>query len=252
MAKADTLRSLHVPGKPLVLPNAWDAASAKTLEAAGFAALATSSAAVAESLGFKDGENTPPDEMFAAVARIASAVDVPVTADIEHGYGLSPNEIVRRLVDAGAVGCNLEDSTAATKELFPAEDQAQWLSEVRAAADDVGVPIVINARVDVHLRGWGEGDERSAEAVRRGRLYLDAGVDCVYPIFLNDAPELTSFVEGVGGPVNAVFLPGSSIAELAGCGVARISFGSGLHQAAHAWLDRMAKRIRAGEDPYSP
>ena len=250
-SRAQLLRSLHRPGDPVVLPNAWDASSARTFVEAGFKAIATSSGAVAQVLGYADGEDAPPDEVFDAIGRIARTVDVPVTADIERGYGLDPKEIVARLVAVGAVGCNLEDSFPATRELVPLDEQVDWLRAVRAAADATGVPIVLNARVDVHLRKWGEGEERLAEAVTRSRSYIDAGADSVYPIFLNDADELRTLVEQVGAPVNAVFLPGSSIADFAQLGVARVSFGSGLHQASDAALKKMAERIAAGEDPYS-
>lgn len=251
VAKADELRSLHVPGDPIVLPNAWDAASAATLAGAGFAALATSSGAVAEALGYADGEQTPPDEMFAAIKRIVHAVDLPVTADIERGYGLDPSEIVDRLVEAGAIGCNLEDSYAASRELIDAEEQARWLSLVRTEADRSGVPLVLNARVDVHLRKWGAPEKRMDEAARRGRLYLEAGADCVYPIFLNDPDELKRFVDGVGGAVNVVFLPkGLSLKEMAACGVARVTFGSGLFDASRTWLSSAAASISKGESPY--
>jgi 2-methylisocitrate lyase-like PEP mutase family enzyme len=251
VSKAERLRSLHVPGNPVVLPNAWDASSAKTLAAAGFAALATSSSAVAEALGYSDGEATPADEMFAAVARIVRSVDAPVTADIERGYKLPPDEIVERLIAAGAVGCNLEDSNPATDELIDGDEQAKWLGEVRASADERGVPIVINARVDVHLRKWGDPEARLDEAISRARSYLEAGADCVYPILLNDSAELGRFVEQVGGPVNVVFLPGSSIAEFASLGVARVSFGSGLHDLVLSRLGSAAEKILEGRDPYS-
>ena len=248
--KAEALRALHVPGDPLVLPNAWDASSATVLADEGFPAVATSSGAVADSLGFSDGEATPPDEMFAAVRRIAGAVEVPVTADIERGYGLEPKEIVQRLTDAGAVGCNLEDSDPATHALIDIDEHADWLSQVRAAADEAGVPIVINARIDVHLRAWGEPGGRLPEAIERGRRYLAAGADCVYPIFLNEHSELSRFVHEVAGPVNVVFLPKGSLHELKTLGVARISFGSGLNQAGQALLSRLAKKIARGESPY--
>lgn len=250
-AKAELLKSLHVPERPVVLPNAWDASSAQTLAGAGFGALATSSGAVASVLGYADGEATPPDEMFAAVERISNAVSVPVTADIERGYGLEPAEIAARLLAAGAVGCNIEDSDPESHELVPAEEQAERLAQVRAAAGAAGVSIVLNARVDVHLRKWGDPGARLDEAVRRARLYLEAGADCVYPIFLNEPAELRRFVDAVEGPVNAVFLPKSlSIGELAECGVARITFGSGLHLAASAWLKSAAAAIVRGESPY--
>jgi 2-methylisocitrate lyase-like PEP mutase family enzyme len=250
-SKAEALRLLHRPGNPVVLPNAWDASSAQTFQEAGFKAVATSSGAVAAALGYEDGEKTPADEMFAAIARIARSVDIPVTADIERGYQLDPEEIAQRLLDAGAVGCNLEDSDAATKELVAMDEQAGWLGRVRDAAAALGVPIVLNARVDVHLRKWGEPEQRLEQAVSRAERYIAAGADCVYPIFLNDPPELQAFVAGVGAPVNAVFVPGSSISSFASLGVARVTFGSGLYQATEGRLKEMAGRIAAEEDPYA-
>jgi 2-methylisocitrate lyase-like PEP mutase family enzyme len=250
VASAESLRALHVPGDPVVLPNAWDAASARVLAEAGFAALATSSGAVARALGYEDGHKTPPDEMFGAIARITRAVDLPVTADIERGYDLEPKEIVERLVDAGAVGCNLEDSDPLSKELIDLDEQAEWLRDIRSAASDAAVPIVVNARVDVHLRKWGDEGSRLETAVERGMRYLEAGADCVYPIFLNDPAEVKSFVDGVRGNVNVVFLPGSTRAGLASTGVARISLGSGLHDASMQWLKGAAAKLAAGDDPY--
>ena len=250
-AKAERLRSLHVPGDPVVLPNAWDASSAGVFAEAGFFALATSSGAVAAALGYPDGEGAPADEMFDAIARIARSVDVPVSADIERGYGLAPDEIADRLLSAGAVGCNLEDSDPRSHQLVPAEDQAARLRALREACDQAGVPVVLNARVDVHLRNWGDAHDRLGEAVRRARLYLEAGADCVYPIFLNERDELRHFVHDAGGAVNAVFLPhGSSISAMASLGVARITFGSGLHRATNVWLSSLAGRITDGHSPY--
>jgi 2-methylisocitrate lyase-like PEP mutase family enzyme len=244
---AERLRALHVPGQPVVLPNAWDVTSARVFEKAGFPAVATSSSAVARSLGYEDGEQTPAGEMFGAIERITRAVGVPVTADIERGYGLEPDEIVHRVLDAGAVGCNLEDSDPPTGELVDAPVQAEWLGRVRAAADRAGVPLVLNARVDVHLKEWGEPDDRMSEAIRRGRAYLDAGATCVYPIGLGSVDEIDELTSGVGGPVNVVFLPGGpSLDDLARVGVARVSFGGGLHMAMKAVL----RRIREGFDPY--
>jgi 2-methylisocitrate lyase-like PEP mutase family enzyme len=248
--RADQLRTLHVPGKPLVLPNVWDAAGARAVVAAGFPAVATASAAVAPSLGYEDHEGTPPDEMFAAVARIAGAVAVPVTADIERGYRLPAGEIAARLVAAGAVGCNLEDSDARTGELVPVEEQAQLLAGVRAAAPQ----LVINARVDVFLHGSGSREERVAEAVRRGKAYAEAGADCVYPLVVDglDLAEARALVEGIGVPVNVAFLPGGpSLAELAEAGVARISFGPGLFRLLQGHLEAALRTIAAGGNPYT-
>jgi 2-methylisocitrate lyase-like PEP mutase family enzyme len=249
---ARRLRSLHVPGDPVVLPNAWDVTSALVFEREGFPAIATSSSAVASSLGYDDGELTPADEMFAAVERIVRAVAVPVTADVERGYGLVPEELVGRLVDAGAAGCNLEDSQPRSGELVDAATQAEWLSAVNDAALATGVPLVVNARIDIHLREWGDPAGRMPAAVARGRAYLEAGAACVYPIGLTSLDEITEFARAVEGPVNALFRPeGPSLRDLAGAGVARVTFGGGLHLAMRHLLKRAAARVRAGDDPYA-
>ncbi|MCW3841115.1 isocitrate lyase/phosphoenolpyruvate mutase family protein [Micromonospora yasonensis] len=245
--RAAALRALHRPGDPLILPNAWDPGSARAVVAAGFSAVATSSGAVAETLGHADGEGTPVDEMFAAVGRIAAAVTVPVTADLERGYGLRPAELVERLLAAGAVGCNIEDSDPRTRELYDVEEQADLLAGIRAAARTAGVDLVLNARVDVHLRAYGPAEGRLAEAVRRGRGYLAAGADSVYPIMLADPEQIRGFVAEVAAPVNVLARPGAPApAELAALGVARVSYGSGVYAAARARTVEMLTAIRAG------
>jgi 2-methylisocitrate lyase-like PEP mutase family enzyme len=216
---AALLRSLHMPGDPLVLPNVWDAGTARQVVAAGCPVVATSSAAVAESLGYADHEDTPIDEVFAAVRRITKAVDVPVTVDAEAGYGLPAAEFVARLLDAGAVGCNLEDTDHRTGTLVPRDRQASWLADVRAAA---GPDLVLNARVDVFLGGF-PGDALAA-GVERATAYVAAGADCVYPILLG-GPALATFVAAVPGPVNAGLPEDGSVADLAAAGVARTSLG---------------------------
>jgi 2-methylisocitrate lyase-like PEP mutase family enzyme len=201
---AATLRALHVPGDPVLLPNAWDAASARLVENAGFPVVATGSAAVADALGFADHHGTPPDEMFAAVRRIASSVGVPVTADVEAGYGLPPAELAGRLADAGAVGCNLEDTDHANGTLVEPARQADYLAALRSANGD----LVINARIDVFI---GAEDERAVldDAVARAGTYLAAGADCVYPILVRDRSVLETFLAEVRpAPVNVVHLPG--------------------------------------------
>ncbi|MER7458634.1 isocitrate lyase/phosphoenolpyruvate mutase family protein [Micromonospora sp. NPDC126480] len=249
---AATLRALHRPGDPLVLPNAWDPGSARAVAEAGFPAVATSSAAVAESLGHADGEATPADEMFAAVARIARAVAVPVTADLERGYGLRPVELVERLLAAGAVGLNLEDSDPRTGVLVDVAEQEDLLAGVRAAAGASGVPVVLNARVDVFLHSTGDPTERLVVAVDRARRYLAAGADCVYPILLADPAALRSLVDAVGAPVNALARPGApGVAELAALGVARVSFGSGVYRASRARVTDLLAAVRAGRDPFA-
>jgi len=224
-ASAEDFRALHHGGTPLILPNAWDPVSARIVADAGFAAVATSSGAVARVLGYDDGQLTPATEMFTAVARIARAVDVPVTADMEAGYGLPAKEFVDRLLEAGAVGCNLEDSVDG--QLVDPAQQADYLAEVRAAA---GADLVINARIDTFVRPGADGAGAVAEAVRRGREYRRAGADCTYPIA---APTevLPELVSGIGGPLNAHAAPGGpTAAELITAGATRISYGTSLHR----------------------
>lgn len=221
---AELFRALHhgrPGGTPLVLPNAWDPVSARLVADAGFAAVATSSGAVARVLGYDDGQLTPPATMFAAVGRIARAVDVPVTADMEAGYGLAPREFAERLLETGVVGCNLEDSVGG--ELVDVARQADYLAEVRAAA---GAELVINARVDTFVL---QLDDAADEAVRRGREYRRAGADCVYPI-LAPLDQLKLVAEGVGGPINGhAMVAGPNAAELAAAGATRISYGTSVH-----------------------
>ncbi|MFE7709426.1 isocitrate lyase/phosphoenolpyruvate mutase family protein [Streptomyces sp. NPDC057486] len=237
------LRALHhgrAPGDPLVLPGPWDAASARVFADAGFPALATPSAGVAASLGYEDGA-TPAAEMFAAVARIVRAVPVPVSADIEAGYGLPPKELVERLLATGAVGCNLEDS--ADGVLLDPQRQADRLAEVRAVA---GEDLFVNARVDTYVRGVPEGTDQEAETIARARLYAAAGADCVYPIAA--PPEsLPRLAAAVAAPLNALALPdGPTPRRLGELGATRITFGPGLQRRAMAAVREMADRLHAG------
>src|SRR5919109_569631 len=230
--RCDLLRSLHRPGAPLLLPNAWDVATARAVVAAGFPVVATTSGGVAAALGYEDHEGAPGDEMLAAAARIARGVDVPVTVDAEAGYGMEPAELVAALRSAGAAGCNLEDTDYATGRLRDPDRHAEWLRAVREAASQQGYGLVINARIDVFLHpflagaGPGTQDELVPEALERASAYLEAGVDCVFPITLWETDALRRFMSEVGGPVNVVRLPQApSLAELAALGVARVSWG---------------------------
>jgi 2-methylisocitrate lyase-like PEP mutase family enzyme len=244
---AARLRALHVPGTPLLLPNVWDAASARLVEAAGFPVVATGSAAVAESLGYPDHEGAPAGEMFAAAARIAGAVGVPVTVDVEAGYGLSPAALAARLADAGAVGCNLEDTDHATGELADPARQASRIAALRAAAPE----LVINARVDVFLRA---GDQHAVlkEGIARAEAYLAAGADCVYPILVRETDVLAGFVDALRpAAVNALYLPaGPDLETLGTLGVARISLGAGLWRFTQSFVEKSLRRLAGGVAPY--
>jgi 2-methylisocitrate lyase-like PEP mutase family enzyme len=229
-AKAATLRRLHLEPQILILPNAWDVASAKQLVAIpGCRALATTSAAVARSLGWEDGEQAPAEEMLAANERIAAAVDVPVTGDLEHGYG-DPVWTARHAWGIGLAGINFEDST--DDGHVPLEEQVAMIRAIREAVPE----LVINARVDVFVRNIGGIDE----AVERGNAYLAAGADCVYPI----ACPVTAVADLAGridGPINVLVIPGMPEPhELQKLGVARMTWGSGLANAAYAEAVRVA------------
>lgn len=261
---AAQLRSLHVPGNPLVVPNIWDAAGALSAVRCGFAAVATSSGAVAESLGFADHEETPAAEMFAAVSRIAARVDVPVTADLESGYRLEPDEFVASMLDAGAVGCNLEDTDHATGRLADPEHVAERLAGVRAAASRAGVDIVINARVDVFITpgvplSGGAGAEaaratdanratdsgRITEALERIRLYAGHGADCVYPIGVTDPATIHELVQGSPVPVNIMAVPGWPGSQRAReLGVGRVSFGTRIWKSVGRFMEGELQSIR--------
>lgn len=245
--KAALLRSLHVPGDPLVLPNAWDVASALTVVDAGFPVVATASNAVAAMLGYDDGEGAPAEEMLRAAERIAMAVEVPVTVDAEAGYGLAADELVDRLIGIGAVGCNIEDSDHANGGLVDRDTRAAYIEQMRSAAERAGVPIVINARVDSFFPSSPlADDDKLDDAVARAAAYRAAGADCVFPPGA-DPTALRAIVEQVDAPVNGGLPLGKgSIADVAALGVARVSLGPQLYRSALANLARDLAGLRGG------
>jgi 2-methylisocitrate lyase-like PEP mutase family enzyme len=236
-AKAAAFRRMHTEPPLLVLPNAWDVASAKKLASLpGCRALATTSAAVARSLGWEDGERAPADEMIEAARRIAAGVDVPVTADLERGYG-DPVGTARAAWEAGLVGINFEDSTRAG--LVDVDEQVAAIRAIREAVPG----LVINARVDVFL-GIGRGDV--PEAAERANAYLAAGADCTYPI-LAPPESLAALVHRIDGPINVVVDKGTpSPAELQELGVARMTWGGGLASLAYDEAARIAAAALSG------
>jgi 2-methylisocitrate lyase-like PEP mutase family enzyme len=235
-AKADAFRSMHHAPPLLVLPNAWDAVTARLFVKAGARAIATTSAGVAATLGYADGQNVPSELMMQAIARIANAVSVPVTADIESGYADSPKELaesMRAVINAGAIGVNLEDATGdPSQPLFVMEEQIERIRAAREAADNINVPVVINARTDVYLEKVGEPATRFAETVRRLNAYHEAGANCLFVPGVTDMPTLTRLVRGVTGPLNVLAGPGMPpVADLQRIGIARLSVGSGIMRA---------------------
>jgi 2-methylisocitrate lyase-like PEP mutase family enzyme len=244
--RCQRLRALHVPGTPLVLPNAWDVASARAVVAAGFPVVATTSGGVAQALGYDDGERAPAGEMLAAAARIARSVEVPVTVDAESGYGLPPERLVDALLESRAAGCNLEDTDHKTGGLIEIGRQVERISAVRRAASGRRYELVINARVDVFLADYGNApEEHLAEGIARAQAYLEAGADCVYPIFLRHERAIEEFVAAAKGPVNILALPNApTISRLAQLGVARVSYGSLIQRRLLGHLATMLAEIR--------
>jgi len=246
-AKAETLRRLHIEGPMLVLPNAWDAGSASIFVEAGFTALATTSAGIAYSLGYPDGERISRDEMLAAVARITRRIAVPITADLEAGYGEAPQavaETVRRAIDAGAVGMNLEDRMEG-KHLIDFTLSVERVRAARAAAEAAGIPFVLNARTDAFEAPEIPRERRLAEAVRRGNAYRGAGATSVFVPFVGDHGTIEQLIQQIRGPVNILGTPnGPTLKELATLGVRRVTFGSAPMRATLGLLRRMAREWR--------
>ncbi|MFI1004653.1 isocitrate lyase/phosphoenolpyruvate mutase family protein [Streptomyces galbus] len=242
--RALAFRALHVPGRPLVLPNAWDTASARLVEDAGAPAVATTSAGLAWALGAADGDRLGREDALRAVAGVVAAVRVPVTADIESGYATDPAGVagtVRAVLAAGAVGVNIEDALhEGDAPLRTVAEQAERIAAARAAADEEGVPLFVNARIDTFLRGAGGVDL----TLERAAAFVAAGADGVFVPGAVDPETVKLLVEGVRAPLNVMAGPGAPpVAELAGLGVARVSVGSGIAQAAHALVRRAAREL---------
>jgi 2-methylisocitrate lyase-like PEP mutase family enzyme len=250
LQRANALRALHRTGRVLLLPNVWDAASARIIAEAGFPAIATTSAGIAFSLGYPDGQKISRQEMLAQVARIARAVKVPVTADVEAGYGDRPEDAAQtayEVIEAGAVGMNFEDGTDdPQRPLIDLPLQLKRIQAIREAALKSGVPLVLNARTDVYLSQAGAPETRYHHALERSRAYRDAGADCVFIPGLRDPKIIQQFVQDVQCPLNILAGPGSpSVTELEKLGVARVSLGSAPMRATLGLLRRMADELKA-------
>ncbi|MEU7075290.1 isocitrate lyase/phosphoenolpyruvate mutase family protein [Streptomyces narbonensis] len=238
---AELFRSLHSPTAPLALANAWDVASARVIEAAGAPAIATTSAGVAWSLGSPDGDALTRDRALKLIARIAAAVSVPVTADIEGGYGKDAAEVAETITGvlaAGAVGVNIEDGTRAPGEL------AARLTAARQAAERAGAALFLNARIDTYLFGLGDPDTRLEETLTRARMYVDAGADGVFVPGVTDPATIKELAADIAVPLNIMAGPGApTVRELGALGVARVSLGSGVAQSAYAAARSAAQEL---------
>lgn len=247
--KAETFRRLHHQKGPLILPNAWDVPSARVFEDAGFPAVATSSAALMVSLGYPDGETIPKRKMIAVIARIAKTLTIPLSVDVVAGFGRGPREVaatIKMVLEAGAIGINVEDAVPSTQTLFPLPAQVRKLRAIRELGESMGVPLVINARTDALRYAPGEPKDRMREAIRRARAYRDGGSDCVYPMGLVDAGAIATFVDAVGCPVNVMTRRGlPPIPELERLGVKRVSFGPYPSYASMGLLKRISEEVIA-------
>ena len=246
-AKAQRFLELHTAGRLLVLPNAWDAGSARIFEQAGFQALGTTSAGVALSLGYPDGERVSRADMLEVVRRIASAVAIPITADLEAGYGPTVNDAVetaKGAIAAGAVGMNFEDSTSDDR-LVNVSEQVERIRAVKKVAEAEGIAFVLNARTDVFLLQIGEPAGRFDETVRRANAYREAGADCLFVPGVADAETIGRLGRAIKGPLNVLAGRGTPpTAELERLGVARVSIGGGPMRAALTLTLRIAQELR--------
>jgi 2-methylisocitrate lyase-like PEP mutase family enzyme len=247
--KAIQFRQLHRGPGVLILPNAWDVASARIFEDAGFPAIATTSAGIAFSLGYPDGQRIPREEMMARIGRITRAVHVPVSADVESGYGPTAEDAAkttRELIQMGVIGMNLEDASGRRDQpLSSLELAVEKIKAAREAAVKMQAQIVINARTDIYLLTGGNPDADYSEALRRLLAFRDAGADCVFAPGLKDANTIGRLAKAVECPLNILAVPGTpSIAQLANLGVARVSVGSGPMRATLGLLQRLAEELR--------
>ena len=253
-AKAEEFRRLHDRVGVLILPNAWDVASARLFEDQGFRAVATTSAGMMVSLGYTDGEEIPRTEFLAAVKRIARVLTVPLSVDVVGGFGGTPGTVVKTVkavLAAGGVGINIEDFVHSAKKLMPLEKQVARIRALVSFRDSQNVRFVINARTDALRYADGDDAMKLKEAIARAQKYRDLGVDCVYPMGLVEAPSISKFVKAVNFPTNVMVRKGlPPISELKRLGVTRVSFGPAASYAAMGFLKRASKEI-LGSGTYS-
>lgn len=243
-AKADIFRSQHHSGKILILPNIWDALGARLIKKIGFPSVATASVSTAISNGYRDGENIPFPLLLKTVGKIATAVDLPLTVDMERGFAETVPQLkdhIRLLIENGAVGINIEDSLPDKSGLYPLDDQCRKIEAIRETGIQYGVPIVINARTDVFVLKM---PGALTLAIERGKAFRKAGADCMYPILMSDYEDISRFLAAVPGPMNVVLQkPVSDIGRLEKAGVARLSLGPNFLNHALAAMKKVAEGL---------
>jgi 2-methylisocitrate lyase-like PEP mutase family enzyme len=246
-AKAEEFQDLHRSKRLFILPNALDVPSARLFEGLGFPAVATSSAGLMVSLGYPDGQTIPKKEFFSAIAKIARALSLPLSADIVAGFGSTPKQVVstvRSVIKAGAIGVNIEDFEHSTKKLFSLESQVMKLQAVKKLGRSMGMPFVLNGRTDAYRFAEGNDEARLKEAIRRAKAYRNAGCDCVYPMGLVDHGMIKCFVEALDCPVNVMVRKGlPTVGELDSIGVKRVSFGPAASYAIFGFLERACQQV---------
>ncbi len=247
-AKAETFKALHQKQDLFILPNAWDAASARVFEKAGFSAIGTTSAGIAASLGYPDGQQIPVREMMDAIKRIVSAVNLPVTADIEAGYSQEIEkvlEVVREAMAMGVVGLNIEDSTGIKESpILDIPSQVAKIRAIRNMVSSAKKTLVINARIDLFYLGLYDTERATQETIERAHAYLQAGADCIFIFGVTDKAVLSRFVKAIPGPVNLLAGPGMpSVSELRLMGVRRLSLGSGAMRATLGTLEQISTEL---------
>jgi 2-methylisocitrate lyase-like PEP mutase family enzyme len=247
--KAELFLKLHHDKEVLVILNSWDPGSSKLIEASGFKAIGTTSMGVSASLGYPDCEAIQFTEMLQAIKRIADKITLPLTVDIEGGFGNTTKEIVKNIkqvIETGVVGINLEDSAKLNPELLDVTEFMERISAIRKLSDSLGIHLVINARTDSFLTSSGSADSRLAESIKRGKRYIEAGADCIFVPNVTDAKSISELVKGIAAPVNILANPTNGTAlppalkELEDMGVARLSVGSTLMKSTLTLIKKVA------------
>ena len=249
-AKAELFRALHHNGKMLVLPNIWDTLGAALLENLSYPAIATASASIAFANGYDDGENIPFTDLLILLKKITASVNIPVTADIESGFANTNTELqknIELLIETGIVGINLEDSDKKNNKLFPIEIQCERINLIKKVATETGIPLFINARTDVYLKGkdFVNDEEKLNETVKRGKAYINTGADCFFPVLMTQKAAIQNLIAELNRPINIIAIAGApDLKTLNEMGVARVSLGPGFLKIAIRTMKDIAERLK--------